>query len=87
MMEDSRLFAARINPDLPELDLHGWTIAHIDIEIDRFLVELQRTRQGMGRIIYGGGTGKLGFAVRACLHKHPMVVTIEDEGASCIVFI
>ncbi len=85
MNHDPNLFAAELRDDLPTLDLHGYyTVEALD-QLEFFLFREYQAKEVVVCIIYGGGTGRLGEAVRGRLQAHPLVDKIQDNGGSCVV--
>ncbi len=82
-----RLLAAELRTDLPALDLHGRYPAEALDEMELFLDSYFRAGESAVKIIYGGGTGRLGEAVLGRLHSHPLVDKIEEIGGSCLVLL
>ncbi|MFA7286698.1 MAG: Smr/MutS family protein [Patescibacteria group bacterium] len=53
------LAAAGVNPETPQLDLHGKNVAEALRELDDFLDQAVYQSQRTGKIIFGIGTGAL----------------------------
>ena len=84
---DAKLFAAQLDMHLPLLDLHVFPPFEVEYELEKFLYEQSQNQVSVARIVYGIGTGKLKEKILAILNKHPMLESVFDEGASCIIFI
>lgn len=80
-----KLFAAELRDDLLELDLHGYFVADIFAPLDQFLFDLYKNKEPSGRIIYGGGTGRLEKAVLEILRMHPLVLGVLEKPGHCLV--
>ena len=85
MQQDFRIFAAEIRTDRPTLDLHGLYPNEAVEKIDPFLYLNGNNKESAVKIVYGAGTGKLREAVVAYLQSHPLVGTMQAEGAYCLV--
>lgn len=83
--KEAIIFAAQIGADIPELDLHGLYPTEALEKLELFL--FANRDQAVLRIIYGGGTGKLGEAVLVYLREHPLVDDLVEEGGGCLVLI
>ena len=83
---EAKIFAAQLgNNGIPVLDLHGLYIDEALEKLELFLFDNYSPRdEKVIRIVYGGGTGRLGEAVRNCLDKHKLVVKIVAEHGSCL---
>jgi dsDNA-specific endonuclease/ATPase MutS2 len=81
--QNAKLFAAELRTDLPTLDLHGLYPDEALDKVDVFLYNVRGLDSAV-RIVYGGGTGKLGEVVVSYLQRHPMVATLHDQGGSCV---
>lgn len=84
---DAKIFAASLRNDLPTLDLHGFYPNEALEKLELFLYENYQNKEGITRVIYGGGAGKLKAAVLEYLKNHPLASTIKDEGGAVIVII
>lgn len=85
---EAKIFAAQLNRDIPTLDLHGLYPNEALEKLELFLFENYANREEkVVRVIYGGGTGRLGEAVRACLNGHKLVLKTVIEHGSCLVII
>ena len=85
MHHDFRIFAAELRDDLPTLDLHGLYSNEAVEKIDPFLYLNCNNKESAVKIVYGAGTGKLREAVTDYLHSHPLVGTMQAEGAYCLI--
>ena len=83
------LFAAKLNQNLPKLDLHGFFPSDISSKIDIFLVDLQRRGEKSGQVVFGHGRGILRNAALTELRDHPLVkgVELRDDGGSCVIIL
>jgi len=86
-LEES-FFAASIDQNLAEIDLHG--IANIILAIEQLesqLFLLFQDKVVYCRVVHGIGTGALASAVHEALEKNPMVRGWKEgeSGGSCIV--
>lgn len=79
--------SASLRRDLPELDLHGLYSSDALHRLELWLFELSQSPEKEARVIFGGGTGKLGEIVKKTLTEHPLIEQIVDEGASCLVLL
>lgn len=84
---DMKLFAAELRTDLPTLDLHGRYPAEALEQLELFLYYQNKAGESVVKVIYGGGSGRLGEAVRKRLQTHPLVDKIQDIGGSCLVLL
>ena len=83
-----KLFAAQLRDDLPTLDLHGMYPDEAIDKLELFLFDnFDKNDEQVIKIIYGGGTGRLGYKVRDYLKKHNLVKKISKEFGSCLVVI
>jgi len=88
MNYDTKIFAAQLRDDLPTLDLHGLYPNEAVDKIDPFLFNnFSADDEQVVKIIYGGGTGKLGEMVIEFLQNHKMVKYIEKEFGCCLVVV
>ena len=85
---EAKIFAAQLDQNIPTIDLHGQYPSLASTEVDVFLfrhfVEGDDT---VVKIVYGGGTGKLGQTVRDILAKHSLVKQVVVEHGCCLVVI
>lgn len=82
----AKIFAASLNDDLPTLDLHGLFPDQAIDKLESFLYNNFKGNQDIVlRVVYGGGTGKLGEKVLACLNSHNMVKEVVREHGCCLV--
>ena len=85
---DAKIFAAQLDNKTQTLDLHGLYIDEALEKIELFLFEnFEKNNDTVLRIIYGGGTGKLGNAVNECLKQHKLVKKIVKDFGCCFVVI
>jgi len=85
---EAKIFAAQLNNDIPTLDLHGLYPDQALEKLELFLFEnYLEGDEKIVRIVYGGGTGKLGELVRGCLEQHKLVLKTVVEHGSCLVAI
>ncbi len=87
-MTTSHLLAAAIDDQAPAIDLHQMDTVALALEmLEREIFELYKNSERYCRVIYGGGSGVLGEAVRDALSQNPLVDQweIEMRGASCVV--
>jgi len=82
---DLKFFAAQIGTEIPTLDLHGFYPSDAIEKLDIFIYQCVEKNVDSARIIYGGGTGKLGKAVLEKIKDHPAAGDYQDEGGSCVV--
>ncbi len=71
----------------PNLDLHG---NYPDVAVEKleiFISDLVFNKENIGRVIYGGGTGKLREIVLSTVKKSVLVKDWKEEGGSCLVLI
>ncbi len=66
----------------PELNLIGRASDDVDTEVHRFVESAIAGGRLHIRIVHGHGTGKLKSAVRAALHGHPGIKSVEDAPLS-----
>ncbi len=83
---EARLFSAQLRQDLPELDLHGLYPNEAIDKIEPFLFVHAANNESTLKIIYGAGTGRLRAAVIDYLQRHPLVVTLHDQGTNAFIF-
>jgi len=83
--KQAKIFAAEIGADIPVLDLHSLYPDEALEKVEPFIYDMYKNKQDMGRIIYGGGTGKMREEVLNYLEKHPLVDDVVEEGGSCLV--
>ena len=69
---------------IPELDLHGQSIGNVEETVDQFLYRCFLDKEIAGRIITGGGTGKLKEKVTHYLAKNNLVEEVVDEFGSLV---
>ncbi|HLD31925.1 MAG TPA: Smr/MutS family protein [Patescibacteria group bacterium] len=84
---EALIFAAQIGADIPEVDLHSILPDQALEVVEHFVYQSYQEKKKMGRVIYGGGTGRLGETVRDYLKKHPLVQEVVEESASCLVLL
>ena len=84
---EARLLAAQISSHLPALDLHGVYPTEAPHRVELFLYDAHKAQQGAVKIVYGIGTGALGAAVLRYLREHPLVATMQEQTAHCIVLL
>lgn len=82
---EAKIFAADLEADIPELDLHGFYPDEALEKLEQFLYSCYKKKIKMARVIYGGGTGKLRDVVLEHLQKHPQVEDVVDRGATCVI--
>ncbi len=85
--KQAKIFAAEIGADIPVLDLHGFYPSEALEKIEMFVYGIYKSKEEIGRIIYGGGTGVLRQEVLQYLEKHPLVEDVVEEGGSCLVML
>ncbi len=68
-----------LNPDTPELDLHGMSTQEAEIAVDHFLYSAQHAGEHVVKIVYGVGTGALAEAIPPFVRRHPMVEHAQSE--------
>lgn len=86
-VDEYKFFAAELGAQIPELDLHGNYPDEAVEKLDIFISDLIYKKENIGRVIYGGGTGKLREIVLSRVQKSPLVKEYKDEGGSCLVLI
>ena len=85
---DAKIFAAQLRDDLPTLDLHGMYPDQAIDKIESFLFNnFKENDEQVIKIIYGGGTGRLGDKVRNYLDKHSLVKEVIKEFGHCLVIL
>ena len=85
---ETKIFAAQLRDDLPTLDLHGMYPDEAIEKLELFLFDnFNENDEQVVKIIYGGGTGKLGEKVRDYLKNHNLVKEVIKEFGSCLVII
>jgi dsDNA-specific endonuclease/ATPase MutS2 len=85
--KEAKLFAAQLRTDMPTVDLHGLYPDDALQKLELFLFEYVTAREDVLKIVYGIGTGVLKKRIIECLHKHPLVDTIEEAEGHCIVLL
>ena len=85
---DAKIFAAQLRDDLPTLDLHGMYPDEAIEKLEAFLFKnCNDSDEQVIKIIYGGGTGRLGERVRGYLRKHSLVQEVIKEFGCCLVIV
>jgi len=85
---DAKIFAAQLRDDLPTLDLHGLFPDDAINKVEIFLFDnYNQDEDNVVKIIYGGGTGRLGKQIREYLQEHEMVGEVIKEHGSCLVML
>ena len=85
---ETKIFAAQLRDDLPTLDLHGMYPDEAIDKLELFLFDnFDKNNDIVIKIIYGGGTGKLGDKVRGYLKNHNITKEVVKEFGSCLVII
>lgn len=85
--DEAKILAASLGGKMPELDLHGLYPDEAKDKVELFLYQCVQKKEGTARVIYGGGTGKLGEAVIAYLQNHPLVDKIVEQGGSVVIIL
>ncbi|MFH1291856.1 MAG: Smr/MutS family protein [bacterium] len=82
---DAKIFAAQLSDDLPILDLHGLYPSDALDRLEIFLFDHHdKNNEKVIRIVYGGGTGRLGEKVKGYLKNHGLVQEIIEEHGACL---
>lgn len=81
----AKFFAAQLGAKIPSLDLHGFYPSVALEKLEIFLYQCIEKKVDSGRIIYGGGTGRLREIILEKIKNHPTVVDYKEEGGSCII--
>lgn len=76
---ETLMSVAALNPDTPELDVHGMSTQEAEIAVDQFLYSAQHAGAHVVKIIHGVGTGALAQALPPFVRSHPMVVHTQSE--------
>jgi len=85
---EAKIFAATLNENLPLLDLHGLFPDQAIDKLESFLYNNFDDKQDIVlRVVYGGGTGRLGIKVIEYLNNHKMAKEVVKEHGSCLVVI
>lgn len=85
MSVEEILFAASIAKDIPEIDLHGSDLTAATQQVESWLYFCHQQGMRYGRIIYGGGTGKLQSVVEFYLQGHPLAMGYCSERAGSML--
>jgi len=70
-------FAADLNPNTPEVDLHGQDIYSAIYTLEDAINETYALNEPVLRIIHGAGTGALKNAVEKHLENHKLIESHE----------
>lgn len=84
---DAEKFAAEIDDQMPELDLHLTQSEYFDAPVDQFLFKCSKDMEPRAKIITGIGTGALHGQVKQFLSRHNLVVTTVDQPGSIIAIL
>lgn len=85
--DEYKFYAAELGAEIPELDLHG---NYPDVAVEKleiFISDLVFNKENIGRVIYGGGTGKLREIVLNVVKKSQLVKEWKEGSGSCLVLI
>jgi dsDNA-specific endonuclease/ATPase MutS2 len=83
--DELKFFAAQLGAKIPVIDLHGLYSSDALEKLDIFIYQCIEKNEDSGRVIYGGGTGKLREVVLGKLKDHKAVSKYQEEGGSVIV--
>ena len=84
---DAKKFAAEIDDQMPELDLHLTRPEFFDVQIDQFLFKCSAEKAPRAKIITGIGTGVLRDRVKEFFSRHNLVAAIVEQPGSIIVIL
>ena len=86
-IDEYKFYAAELGAKIPELDLHGNYPDVAKEKMEIFISDLVFKKENIGRVIYGGGTGKLREIVLNIAKNSPLVKDVKEEGGSCLLLI
>lgn len=82
----AKIMSAELGGEIPSLDLHGKFVDDALENLEIFLSDLIVSKEDVGKIIYGGGTGKLEEVVLYYLQNSKLIgKIIEKSGYSIII--
>lgn len=84
---DAKKFAAEIDDQMPELDLHLTRPEFFDVQIDQFIFSCSQNNVSRVKIITGIGTGALHDQAEYFLKNHPLVTDIVEQPGSIVVIL
>lgn len=84
---DAKKFAAEIDDQMPELDLHLTRLEFFDAQVDQFLFKCSTDNEPRAKIITGIGTGVLHDRVKEFLSRHNLVAATVDQPGSLIAIL
>jgi len=86
-LDEYKFYAAELGAEIPELDLHGNYPDEAVEKLEIFISDLVYKKENIGRVIYGGGTGKLREIALSRVQKSPLVKDYKEESGSCLVLV
>jgi DNA-nicking Smr family endonuclease len=84
---EAKKFAAEIDDQMPELDLHLTRPEFFDARVDQFLFKCSAEKVPRAKIITGIGTGAFHDRVMEFLNSHNLAVATVDQPGSIVVIL
>ncbi len=72
-------FGEELNPETPEIDVHGYSVVEALREAELFIDRLFMARERAGRIITGKGSAILSRELPKLLQKHPLLTRVSPS--------
>lgn len=72
-------FGEELNPETPELDVHGLTVLEAEHEIETFIERLFSTKHRVGRVITGKGSSILARELPSRLAGHALLQRVAPS--------